>query len=306
MIIASIDIGTNTVILLIARIDRARNQIIPLLNEYRLPRIGHGTKQSGLISKERQILLYNVLVDYKGIIDRYNCDKILVTGTNAFRIARNTPEIVQDLKNKFNLNLNVVSGEEEAEIAYLGAISNIDQAGNCAVIDIGGSSTEIITGQGYEIISKLSLQFGSVSSTELLLKHSPPLQSEIEIFQSEISKLFSTIDSKRIPQKVIAIAGTSTTLASMKLGLTEFKEEEINHCTLTIADMKNILNKLSLLSASEILDKYGNVMQGREDIIFAGALTLYQFMNFINVNVVYVSTRGIRYGAILKYLKDDN
>ena len=302
MIIASIDIGTNTVLLLIARIDRITNHIVPILNKYRLPRIGYGTKQSGVISQEKLNLLDDVLIDYKKIINEYKCEKILVTGTNAFRIAKNTPDIIYNLKNKFDFNLKVVSGDEEAEMAYFGAISNIEQPGPCAVIDIGGSSTEIIIGQSYEITSKASLQLGSVSSTELLLKHSPPIKSETEQFQSEIRKLLSTIEFKRIPHNVVAIAGTVTTLVCMKLGLTEFSEEKIENSNLSITDMNKIVNELSKLSASENLDTYGKLLQGREDIIFAGAFILYQFMDYFDIDTVNISTRGIRYGAIQKYL----
>jgi exopolyphosphatase/guanosine-5'-triphosphate,3'-diphosphate pyrophosphatase len=306
MIIASIDIGTNTVLLLIANVDPIRNQIVPILNEYRLPRVGFGTRKSGVISEERLSLLDEVLFEYKYMIDEYKCEKILVTGTNAFRIAKNTADIINDLKNKFNFDLTVVSGEEEAEMAYLGAISNIKQHNSCMVIDIGGSSTEIIIGQRYQMISKVSLQLGSVSSSELFFKHSPPMKSEIEIYQSEISKLLSTIQFEVIPRSVIAIAGTATTLGCMKLGLSNYNEEEINNCSLTTNDLNKMINKLSSLSASEILNKYGAVMQGREDIILTGALTLYELMNFFNIKLVNISSRGIRYGAIIKYLRKVN
>ncbi len=303
MTIASIDIGTNTVLLLIARIDLFNNQMIPIVNEYRMPRIGFGIKQSGIISNDRRSLLYNVLSEYKDLIDRYKCEKILVTGTNAFRIAKNADEIVIDVKKNFNFHLNVISGEEEAEFAFLGAISNIDKPDNCTVIDIGGSSTEIITGYGNEITSKKSLQLGSVSTTEQFFKHSPPLQSETENFRSELTKLFSTLGFTLSTQNVVAIAGTATTLACVKLGLPAFNEKDIIESKLTISDMKNIVNKFSLLSSSEIMDKYGPVMNGREDIIFAGAYILFQFMESFGIEEIKVSTRGIRYGAIVNYIR---
>jgi exopolyphosphatase / guanosine-5'-triphosphate,3'-diphosphate pyrophosphatase len=302
MTIASIDIGTNTVLLLIAEVDLSTNKIIPLINEYRMPRIGQGTKQTGIISKNRLILLYNVLNEYKSIINRYKSEKVVVTGTNAFRMASNTADVIKEIKKTFDFDLKVISGEDEAEYAYLGAVSNLDCIDNLIVIDIGGSSTEIIYCEMYKILSKNSLQLGSVSATEQFFKGSPPVISEIENIRQEIEIQFSTIQKKITSKQVIAIAGTATTLACINLGLKEFREELVDNCLISIQDIRTIIDELSLLKTYEILMKYGPVMKGREDIIFAGSYILYQFMKHFSIEKIKVSTRGIRYGAIVKYL----
>lgn len=304
MIIASIDIGTNTVLLLIAEVVDSTRNIIPLHNEYRMPRIGQSTKQTSIISDERLKLLCSVLKEYSSIIKSYSCDKVILTGTNAFRMASNTNEIIKEIKKSFNYDLKVISGEEEAEYAYFGAISNLHNPDNSMVIDIGGSSTEIIYGESYNILYKNSLQLGSVSGTEQFLKHSPPLKLEIENFSSEIKKLFSAFDKNMIPNKVIAIAGTATTLACMKLELKEFDEKKVDKLILSIHDMRSIIEELRSLTVTEILVKYGSIMNGREDIIFAGAFIMQQFMALFGIDQVIVGTRGIRYGAIVKYLEN--
>jgi exopolyphosphatase/guanosine-5'-triphosphate,3'-diphosphate pyrophosphatase len=303
MIIASIDIGTNTVLLLIAKVDYSTRRIVPLHDEYRMPRIGYKTKQTGIISSDRLILLIDVLKEYSDIINRYKCDKVILTGTNAFRMASNSDYIKKDIKKSFNYDLEVISGEEEAEYAYLGAISNLPDSDNSMVIDIGGSSTEIIYGEGFNILYKNSLQLGSVSGTEQFLKHSPPSQVEIEIFSDLINKMFSGFEKNLYPKKVIAIAGTATTLACMKLGLKVFEENKVDKCKISFQDMRNIIGELNSLTATEILVKFGPVMKGREDIIFAGAIVLQQFMEHFGIDHIIVSTRGIRYGAIVKYLE---
>lgn len=302
MTIASIDIGTNTVLLLIADVDPVTRKIIPLINEYRMPRIGQGTKLTGRISQERLKLLYDVLNEYKSIINGCNCDKVIVIGTNAFRMAHNTPEIKDDLKKIFNFDLHVITGEDEAEYAYFGAISDLDDHSFSMVIDIGGSSTEIIFGEGLNVIFKKSLQIGSVSATEQYFKNTPPTRAELNNFSTDIKRLFTTFDKTIIPKKVIAIAGTATTLACMKLGIKEFEEKKVEKSRITIQDMRNIIGDLSSIKASEILDRYGSVLKGREDIIFAGAFILYQLMEYFVIENVAVSTRGIRYGAIVKHL----
>jgi exopolyphosphatase/guanosine-5'-triphosphate,3'-diphosphate pyrophosphatase len=299
MIVASIDIGTNTVLLLIAKVELNTGKITAIQNEYRMPRIGQGTKKSGVISSERLKLLYAVLDEYDKIIRKFNCEKVIVTGTNAFRMAGNTSSIIREIKNVFGYELNVISGKEEAEYAYLGAISELEEFSITTVIDIGGSSTEIIVGQGSKIISKSSLQLGSVTATEQFLSHSPPRKSEIENLNSQIQKSFSLIDSKEIPEQVIAIAGTATTLSCMNLEMKEFNETKVNKSLITIQNINRIILELDHLSAAEILDKYGPIMIGREDIIFAGAYILYQFMESFRIENIQVSTRGIRYGAIV-------
>lgn len=303
MTIASIDIGTNTVLLLIAKVELNTGKIIALQNEHRMPRIGQGTKKSGVISSERLKLLFDVLAEYDEIIRNFNCEHVILSGTNAFRMAANTSTIIKAIKNEFGYDLNVISGEQEAEYAYLGAISGLEESTTSAVIDIGGSSTEIIVGEGSKIISKRSLQLGSVSATEQFLTHSPPLKAEIDYLKLEAQKSFTDIDSKEIPKQVIAIAGTATTLTCMNLGLKVFDENKVSKSILTIQDMGKIIAELVNLTQPGIIEKYGSVMVGREDIIFAGAYILFQFMESFNIQHIKVSTRGIRYGAIVNYLQ---
>jgi exopolyphosphatase/guanosine-5'-triphosphate,3'-diphosphate pyrophosphatase len=306
MIIASIDIGTNTVLLLIAEVELNSGKITPLRSEHRMPRIGQGTKKSGVISLERLKLLNDVLIEYDEIIKSFKCEQVIVSGTNAFRIADNTSKIVTTIKNEFGYNLNVISGEQEAEYAYLGAISGLEEITTSAVIDIGGSSTEIIVGEDDKIISKRSLQLGSVSATEQFLTHSPPLKPEIDNLKLEAQKSFSDIDSKEIPKQVIAIAGTATTLACMNLGLKVFDENKVSNSILTISNMEKIIAELVNLTHPDIIHRYGSIMVGREDIIFAGAYILFQFMETFNIQNIQVSTRGIRYGAIVNYIRKIN
>jgi len=306
MTIASIDIGTNTILLLIAEIIEESQKIIPIVNVYRMPRIGQGTKATGRINTGKMTLLLEVLKEYDSIIKNHKCDKVILTGTNAFRMAKNTPEIIEFIKKHFNYDLNVVSGDIEAEFAYLGAVSNLDEFNTSMVIDIGGSSTEIIVGESNKISFKKSLQLGSVSATEQFLVHSPPLKFEIKNLRQEIKRLFSDIDKRIIPEQVVAVAGTATTLACMKLGLFEFKEDLVEKSSISIQDIKCMIEELSSLTPPGILNKNGPVMEGREDIIFAGAFILYQFMQHFGIEIIAVSTRGIRYGAIVKYFTNLN
>ena len=305
MTVASIDIGTNTVILLIAKADTLDFTLRPLHNEYRMPRIGKGLLPDGAISEEKLNLLYSILTEYKTIIEKYRCEKILLSATNAFRLASNSKEISDSIKNKFNFDVSIISGEVEAEYAFLGAISGIEISGSTLVIDIGGGSTELIFGNRSEIISKKSYSIGSVIATENYLKHSPPLPDEMEILELKLQEIFEQITEKSKPKKVIAIAGTPTTLACMIKGLREFDEAEINGSNLSVLDLQKLISEIKFLLPEQIKNNYGNVLSGREDIILGGAIILREIMRIIEVDNVTVSSRGIRYGAIINYLKDN-
>ena len=303
MIVASIDIGTNTVLLLISEVNLDNMNIIPMKEETRMPRIGKGTKKSGFITSEKIDLLYGILEEYNEIIKAYKCERVILTGTNAFRLANNTSSIIKEIKQRFNYDLNVVSGEMEAKLAFLGATSSIKENDTIMVIDIGGSSTEIITGKKNIILSEVSLQIGSVAATENFLKHSPPLKSEIKNLERETEKLISDVDLRDKTNNVIAIAGTATTAACMVLGLKEFQAEFVNNFELKKEMITKLLDDLFQLNQSEILARYGRVMEGREDIILAGIIILNQIMKKFSFEKVMVSTRGIRYGAIINYFQ---
>lgn len=306
MIVASIDIGTNTVLLLIANVEPNTFDLIPLVNEYRMPRIGQGTKISGLITEEKIKKLFSILDEYQKIISKFKCEKVIVTGTNAFRMARNTTSIKKLVKDLYGYELNVIPGEKEAEFAYLGANSDLKDQPLSTIIDIGGSSSEIIFGKGDNIISMDSLQIGSVVATEKFLLHTPPLQSEINELEIEADRMISKIELIEKPGKAIAIAGTATTAACMILGIKEFRESSVNNFVIEKQTLMKLIEDLYCLNPEKILFKYGKVMEGREDLILAGIIILYQFMKSFGFGNVMVSTRGIRYGAIIDYLKTKN
>jgi exopolyphosphatase/guanosine-5'-triphosphate,3'-diphosphate pyrophosphatase len=306
MIIASIDIGTNTVLLLIAEVNVKSKKIITLLNEYRMPRIGAGINKTGIIKKLKIRLLYSVLAEYDKIIKKYQCEKVIVTGTNALRIAKNTQEISKGLDKLFNYKLEVIPGDTEAEYAFLGATSDLDNFSSSLVIDIGGGSTELIFGDKLKIISKRSIQIGSVSATEKFLKHSPPQKSEIEDLKKEIKEIFVGIKENKVPDLTIAVAGTATTLACMNLGIKIFEDDKIENSTISSEKIKNLIANLSKLTSIEILEEYGSVMKGREDIILAGAIILSEILESLGIKKLFISSKGIRYGAVIKYLNMSN
>lgn len=304
MTIASVDIGTNTILLLIASVDNNHKEIKSIENHYSIPRIGSGLKPGYPFPAEIVKKMFDVLDFYYKIIRKYYCDKIIFTTTNAFRIASNAQEIKEEIKKRYNVELDIISGEEECIYAFLGAVNAQPDNNNYLVIDIGGGSTEIVYGTKSKISFYKSFAVGVVSGTEKYFRSDPPLHDNISVFseyiKNELQELTSSIKSFN---KAIAIAGTPTTLAGIKLGLNEFNEEKIEGAKLSYNEMENFISELTSLSSKDILTKYASVVKGREDVLLAGTIILKTIMELVNTAEVEVSTRGIRYGAVINWLR---
>ena len=306
MIIASIDIGTNTVLLLIAEISPDK-KIKTISNEYRIPRIGKGLLPGHPIERYAQGTLFKVLKEYEQIIKDNDCETVLVTATNAFRIASNSKEISHRIREQFGWNVNIVLGEEEAYLSYLGAVSGIQSNNDILVIDIGGGSSELIFGETDFIKYRKSFQTGVVSGSEKFLKSDPPTHIQLQEFENHLNHTFEELPLLNYaPTETIALAGTPTTLACMSLNIDKYDESLIEGFALGYAEISNIKRKISSLSSLEILNNYSSVVKGREDLILAGSIILLKIMKLLKIDNVRVSTRGIRYGAIIREIMINN
>ena len=303
MTVASIDIGTNTILLLIAEVNLETGNIKTVENSYRIPRIGKGLLLGNPMPDENVKRMFTIVSEYSEIIKKHKCEKVLVTGTNALRIAINTPSIIRKLKEKFGYELNVISGKEEAKLSFLGATNNYNENKNLLVIDIGGGSTEIILGKGREIHFSKSYPVGVVTLTEKFFKSDPPAKKDMESFVESLQGFLNEVSIKVGKINTgIAIAGTPTTLACIKLKLQDYDEDLIEGSTLSNEDLQNFVEEISKLNSTEIIQKYSSIVKGREDVLLAGTIILAETVNCLNLNEVKVSTKGIRYGAIVNWL----
>ncbi|VAX22978.1 Exopolyphosphatase [hydrothermal vent metagenome] len=303
MKIASIDIGSNTVLLLIAEVDIENQKLVPLLNRYRMPRISKGLNVSNIISEPAVASLHIVLKKYKDIIDEYNCTKVLVNATQALRVAKNSEQIIDSIKRDLEFYVNVISGDQEAYLSFLGAQSGGFNTGNSAlVIDIGGASTEIIHGHGNNISFKKSFPIGVVTLTEkyLLFEISDKTLSDAENYIINVLNELSNLNVN--DSSVIAVAGTPTTLACAMQNLTEYSDVKVEGYKLSNDDLFDFIEIFKSLSSKDILENFGKIMEGREDIILAGTLILNNILKLLKKDFLYASGRGLRYGAIIEFM----
>lgn len=304
MIIASIDIGTNTVLLLIAEADRNSSEIKTIENFYNMPRIGKGLTYGSKISDDRIKMLIDILRDYKNISNKYNAGKIILTATNAFRIASNADEIREKIKNELDLDIQIIPGDEEAKYSYFGAASAARKGFKRAVIDIGGGSTEIIIGVEDEIIFKKSFQIGVVSLTEKFVTQNPPAKENISSMNNFILETFEELSQFANDKlSAVAVAGTPTTLSCIKQNIKEYDDAKVEGSILAKNELTNLILEISNQTSEEIKQNYGGVVAGREDVLLSGTLILYQLCEILNLDEIIVSSKGLRYGAVINFLR---
>ncbi|HSD64875.1 MAG TPA: hypothetical protein VLB50_13820 [Ignavibacteriaceae bacterium] len=302
MIIASIDIGSNTMLLLIVKINLQTGNIIKLKDELRLSRISKGLIPGGKITHQSEKRLFEVLHEYFEIIKTYGCNTVLISGTNAFRIASNTDEITARIKDEFNAELKVLTGDEEAELAYLGTEDYGNKNETKLVIDIGGGSTELIYGKD-QIFFLKSFNAGVVHLSENFLKNDRPAVSELKAINDYLEEILGVLPKLLYaPDITLALAGTPVTLSCILNRLYNYDETMVEGYILNYYNVQFLYEHLSNLSPREILKLYKGIVLGREDLILSGTSILLYIMKLLKIEKVIVSTKGIRYGAIRRYL----
>jgi exopolyphosphatase/guanosine-5'-triphosphate,3'-diphosphate pyrophosphatase len=230
--------------------------------------------------------------------------KIFAAGTSALREAKNSEDFLKWVKEKLNLSVEVISGEEEAQLSFLAVSRDLKKTKKSVlVVDVGGGSTEFILGKGDQIDQWASLPLGSVRFTEQFLRSDPVHEEEWEKMKRETLKLFVKIPHPQELFSMVAVGGTATTLASVEQGLKEFVPEKIHHFVLK----REALGKQLLLFRSKTNDerrKIPGLPPARADVILAGGTILYLAMEKLECPSVLISCHGVRYGLLYKKISN--
>lgn len=299
MTIAAIDVGTNTVLLLLARVE-PDGTIVPLLHQQRFPRLGQGIDASRRIAPEAMTRVVGVLQEYRTLLAPHRPDRVVVCGTSAVRDALNRNELITRIREETGLTLDVLSGSDEAYWTYRGALSGLRDIERITVVDIGGGSTEITTGDRVTIEGTLSLQIGSVRLKERFLHHDPPAPSELEAAISHVEDaLAPSGNTLYAGSTLVGVAGTATSLAVLAQGAPKFDVRAVSGYRLPYHVVEHLFRTLGSMP-STMIRALSSAMEGRADVITAGALILREVMAHLGFDEVVVSERGVRYGLLLR------
>lgn len=298
--VASIDIGTNTILLLIAKVEEGK--VNSLFEIETVARLGEGVQKNGILLKEAMDRSLQTLAQYLKWCQELEVQKVFATGTSALREAKNSEDFLNLVKEKLDLPIEVISGEEEAQLSFLAVAKDLGELKEpILVVDVGGGSTEFILGKGDQISQWISLPLGSVRFTEEFLRSDPVQEEEWEKMERKIQEYLVTIPHSQEPISMVVVGGTATTLASVEQGLEDFIAEKIHHFILGKEALKNQLH----LYRSKTIDerrKIPGLPIARADVILAGGAILYLAMEELKCLSVLISCHGVRYGLLYKKL----
>mgnify|MGYP001094327300 CR=1 FL=1 len=299
MIAASIDIGSNTVRLLIAAVVNGR--ICSVLYQQRaITRLAEGLEYTNKLSEDAILRTLSVLKQFVKKTKEYDAVKVIAVSTSAVREAENSNYFLAGAKN-IGLNIDVIDGTSESYLTFLGVKSGINIEGKKTLIfDIGGGSTEFVFYNGRRVAFSCSLNLGAVKLSEKFEMADVVNQTTKNMLISDINKTLSQIIWREIkPEMLVGTAGTVTTLAAIDLQMEQYNPEIINGHVLQRERIDDMLLNLMLVNAESRSAKKG-LEKGREDLIIPGGLIVLQIMKFAESDSLVVSDNGLREGILIQ------
>lgn len=305
---AAVDIGTNSVRLLIAEVTGGAGApaVRTLHRRMRITRLGEGVDETGLLRREALRRTGRVLLEYRELVRGEGVTKLMVAATSAVRDAANASAFQAMVEETLGMGARVLTGREEARLSYIGATYDLGEleprGGTLLVVDIGGGSTEIILGRGGEVLRDWSLDVGCVRMSERFLKTDPPTSLEREKMESFLHERMAPLAREiagQDPALTVGLAGTVTTLSGLRQGLSAYDGDAVHHSRLTRIDVEDLYATLSSLPYEERRD-FMRLEPGRADVIVGGCAVLVVFMRELALESLLVSEKDILDGLVLE------
>jgi exopolyphosphatase/guanosine-5'-triphosphate,3'-diphosphate pyrophosphatase len=298
--VAVVDMGTNSTRLLVADVGGGR--VDELERRSTVTRLGRGVDTTQQLATEAIDDVADAVGEYMSVYEALSPEAISVLATSAVRDASNAGAFIAELRERHALDAKILTGEEEARLTYLGAVTDRPAADGTLVIDIGGGSTELVVGSGDEVSFHTSLQVGTVRHTERYIRHDPPSAPELEALAEDVRKLiFAELAAAEFfdIQIGIAVAGTPTSLAAIEQELDPYDPEQVHGYALTLDGIQRLYSMLSGKTLEERL-KVTGLHPGRAPTIVAGVVILIQAMRAFGLQRIEVSEHDILDGAALE------
>ncbi len=294
--VAAIDCGSNSTRLLISNVENGRLE--NLLNQHEVTKLSENLIKTNRIADDSKKRFFKVLRKYLKIIEKNNVEEVLCIGTAALRNARNSDEIIDDVKSKFNLDLKVISGEEEGYLTGIGVQSSFEDLENYLIVDIGGQSTELI----YDIDKRVNVdskEIGVVMMNENFLNQNPISEFDEENAIKFFDQIFSGGDFSS--RNFIGVSGTFTSIGSMYLKQKNYNEDEIDRTIVSYESINHLYKNLKFQTIPQIINSYPSLDPKRAVTITSGLLLVINLLKKYEINQLKVSKSDILEGLILKY-----
>lgn len=295
-VLAAIDVGSNTIHLVVARCKPTDLDI--LADEVELVRIGESVTATGEISEEKMLASIETLKHYQSLAQEKGAQQIFVIATEAIRQATNNPAFIERVKLETGLEIHLISGAAEAAFTFYGATYSV-QDSEVGVMDLGGGSLELVTSKNKEIAWRTSVPLGSGWLHDRYLPGSHPSYADVDAARTFLITYFQRMTLKQRPSNLIVTGGSANSLlllARTAFGL-EVEREYLSRDELLLCE-----GLLLALPAEEIADRYQQPV-ARARILLSGTLIIRTLMERMHLNEIQISPHGIREGALLAYMR---
>ncbi|MDY3375366.1 MAG: Ppx/GppA phosphatase family protein [Terrisporobacter othiniensis] len=291
MKIGAIDIGTNSMRLLIA--DYNDNKIENRKKYINTTRIGQGVDQDGYITNEALERNLKALKEFSDKCNEEKCEKVYCMGTSALRDSKNGQDFINEAKKLTNIDVKIICGEEESNLGFMGVLEGTegDKKEDILVIDIGGGSTEFVVGNEEGIKFCKSENVGALRMTEKFITTDPISDEEFSsmtnFIEDTISSTINKIETMNI-SKLIGIGGAITSLSAMNQQLEVYSMEKVHNSVVTKKDLEKILQNLKIMTLNDKKALKG-LQPKRADIITAGVKILHIVMEKLEIEKIMIS-----------------
>jgi len=314
---ASIDIGSNTIRLLIG--EAKNNRIIDTYSDRRITRLGNGVGRTGLLQRDNMKASLAVLRKFASTISDYSVKQVRAVATSALREASNAAAFIQDIMDVTGIEVEVISGEKEAELVLRGILFSLqdtdqktyaislpsptDEPAGMFILDMGGGSTEWILYRKDLPVKTGSIPVGVIKLTQKFIQSDPVAENDMMALQHEVELVVTELawhipDIAGSNMRLIGTAGTFTTLASLDLGLDTYIKDKVHLHEISLGNLQDMRRKLIRLPLEE-RKKMKGLEPERADLIIPGLQFTIKIMEFFHFPVLTVNDYGLLEGAIL-------
>ncbi|MDP9182821.1 MAG: Ppx/GppA family phosphatase [Actinomycetota bacterium] len=298
MRVAAIDCGTNSIRLLVADLDGSGKADVH--REMRIVRLGQGVDRTGVLAPEALERTRAAVVDYAATCRELEVERTRFVATSATRDSANRDVFTALVRDALAVEPEVVSGDEEAALSFLGATSGLEVQGPYLVMDIGGGSTELVVGDE-KVDAACSVDVGCVRLTERHLHDDPPTAAQVAAARADVEAALAEAE-KVVPMSqartAIGLAGSVTTVAALALELPSYQADRIHLSRLSAAQVREVTTRLLAMTHAERA-ALPVMHPGRVDVIGGGALVLLTAVERFGLEEVLVSEADILDGIAL-------
>ncbi len=305
MRLAAIDIGTNSTKMTLADVSDD-GALSVVAEESDVTRLGEGVDAARRLDDAAMSRTLDAVVRFADTARRQGAEVVLGAGTSALRDAANGPGFIAQVKSRADVDVQIITGDREAQLAYAAVCSDISLGlppdVPLLVFDIGGGSTELILGDGAGVGRHKSLDIGAVRLTERFLHSDPPTADELDQAARYARAALDTFPLPNTPPRVAGIGGTAVNVAAVTQGQAKPDLGDLHGATLAYADVAAALDRFARLPLAARREIPG-LEPKRADVIVAGALILDALLTYFQSDRFTLSARGLRYGLLADYAK---